>query len=187
GFCHTSRWKDASPATQSLLEQSAIALARRGAAVRNLTLPDEFDRLYEAQILIMNYEAARALAWEQANHKDLLSEHLQTTLEKYGAMPRESYSEAMRHARECRARFSELFAEVDALLTPSAPDEAPKGISSTGNSLFNRNWTLLGAPCVTIPGGCGPQGLPLGVQIVGDYDTDARVLECAEWVRQALE
>lgn len=72
------------------------------------------------------------------------------------------------------------------LLTPSAPDEAPIGIESTGNSLFNRNWTLLGVPCVTIPAGSGPRGLPLGVQIVGNYDDDARVLDCAEWVRRAL-
>ena len=186
GVCRTSRWNDASPATQSLLEQTAAALAGRGAAVSDVALPDGFDRLYEAQILIMNYEAARALAWEHANHRDLLSEHLQTTLEKYITMPREPYSEATRHARECQARFSQVFAEVDVLLTPSAPDEAPKGIGSTGSALFNRNWTLLGAPCVTIPAGRGPQGLPLGMQIVGDYDTDARVLECAEWVRHAL-
>ncbi len=186
GFCRTSRWGEASPATKSLLEQTAATLARCGAAVRDVALPDDFDRLYEAQILIMNYEAARAFAWEYANHKDLLSEYLQTTLEKYGAMPREPYGEAMRHARECRTRFAQVFADADVLLTPSAPGEAPKGIGSTGSSLFNRNWTLLGAPCVTIPAGHGPQGLPLGVQIVGDYDTDARVLECAEWVRQAL-
>lgn len=101
-------------------------------------------------------------------------------------MPRESYHEAMRHAHACRAKFADALAGLDVLLTPSAPDEAPIGIESTGNSLFNRNWTLLGVPCVTIPAGSGPRGLPLGVQIVGNYDDDARVLDCAEWVRRAL-
>jgi Asp-tRNA(Asn)/Glu-tRNA(Gln) amidotransferase A subunit family amidase len=48
-------------------------------------------------------------------------------------------------------------------------------------------WTLLGAPCVTIPAGTGPQGLPLGVQIIGAYDDDERVLRIAEWIRQALD
>ena len=101
-------------------------------------------------------------------------------------MPRSKYDDAMRHARECRLAFAAVFSEVDVLLTPSAPGEAHEGIESTGSSLFNRNWTLLGAPCVTIPFGHGAKGLPLGVQIVGRYDQDARVLQIAEWVRQVL-
>ena len=101
-------------------------------------------------------------------------------------MSRDKYAEAMQHARFCRARFADMFASFDMLLTPSAPDEAPRGIERTGDSLFNRNWTLLGLPCVTVPAGRGPQRLPLGVQIVGAYDDDARLLECADWVRSTL-
>jgi Asp-tRNA(Asn)/Glu-tRNA(Gln) amidotransferase A subunit family amidase len=79
-----------------------------------------------------------------------------------------------------------VFEDVDLLLTPSAPDVAPTGIDDTGSSLFNRNWTLLGVPCVTLPAGTGVQGLPIGVQLVGRYNDDARLLTWAEWVRQAL-
>ena len=187
GFCRTTRWREAAPATQALLEQTAATLAKRGAAVQEFTLPADFDRLHDTQQLIMTYEAARALAWEYDCHRALLSEHMRTTLPKNWSIPRELYSEAMRHARACRAMFKNALAGLDVLLTPSAPDEAPKGIGGTGSSLFNRNWTLLGVPCVTVPVGHGPQGLPLGVQIVGSYDDDERVLECAEWVRRALE
>jgi len=72
------------------------------------------------------------------------------------------------------------------LLTPSASGEALKGIESTGSSLFNKSWTLLGVPCVTVPHGCGPQGLPLGVQLVGAYEDDSRVLRAAEWAMAAI-
>lgn len=187
GLCRSSRWNEASPATQALLENTAAALARRGASVRELALPQGFERLYDAQLLVMNYEAAHALAWEYLRHPDSLSEYLRNTVKEYGSMPREAYAEALRHARDCRARLGQVFADIDVLLTPSAPDEAPKGLASTGSAIFNRNWTLLHLPCVTVPAGSGPQGLPLGVQIVGDYDADARTLECAEWVRQALQ
>jgi Asp-tRNA(Asn)/Glu-tRNA(Gln) amidotransferase A subunit family amidase len=155
--------------------------------VQDLALPDDFDRLYDAQELIMNFEAARALADERFRYPDLLSDTLRAKLQEHWEMPRQKYDEAMAHARGCRLAFAAVFSEVDVLLTPSAPGEALEGIESTGSSLFNRNWTLLGAPCVTIPFGRGAKGLPLGVQIVGRYDQDARVLQIAEWVRQVLE
>jgi amidase len=186
GFCRTSRWDEASPETRINLETAASALALKGAHVQDLTLPEDFDRLYDEQELIMNFEAARALADERFRYPELLSDGLREKLQEHWTMPRSRYEEAMRHARDCRLSYVSVFSEIDVLLTPSAPGEALKGIESTGSSLFNRNWTLLGAPCVTLPFGRGPQGLPLGVQIVGRYDDDARVLQAAEWVRQAL-
>jgi Asp-tRNA(Asn)/Glu-tRNA(Gln) amidotransferase A subunit family amidase len=133
----------------------------------------------------MDFEAARGLAWERLNHPGLLSDVLRDGLAAAAAMPRGTYDKAMRHARLCRQLFAGCFADCDVLLTPSATGEAPPGIASCGSSLFNRIWTLLGAPCVTIPMGRGATGLPLGVQIVGNYDDDERVLLAAEWARRA--
>jgi amidase len=186
GVCRTSRWKDASDASQNALTAAASALGKSGATMTDFDLPAGFDALYDEQELIMNFEAARSLADERFRNPDLLSDHLRTKLEAHWSMPRAKYEGAMRHARECRWAFDSLFGKVDVLLTPSAPGEAPKGIESTGSSLFNRNWTLLGVPCVAVPQGRGPQGLPVGVQIVGRYDDDARVLAAAHWVAQAL-
>jgi Asp-tRNA(Asn)/Glu-tRNA(Gln) amidotransferase A subunit family amidase len=186
GLCRTSRWQGASGATHVVLESAATLLARAGAQVSDFELPADFDRLYVEQDLIMNFEAARALAHERRTAPERLSDHLRQTLAEHAAMPRSRYDDAMRHARACRQVFDGLFMDVDVLLTPSAPDEAPKGLESTGSSMFNRNWTLLGAPCVTVPFGRGANGLPLGIQIVGRYDDDARVLEVAEWVRQVV-
>lgn len=185
GLCRTSRWKDASPDTQALLESTAAALSGRGAAAREVVLPPEFDRLYEDQVLIMNFEAAHSLAWERFNHPSLLSDLLRDTLAAAAAMPRAKYDEAMRHAGVCRQAIAGFLADCDVLLTPSATGEAPAGLDNTGSSLFNRNWTLLGVPCVTLPAGRGASGLPLGVQFVGNYNEDARVLLAAEWARRA--
>ena len=182
GLCRTSRWKDASPDTQALLESTAALLSGKGAAVREVELPPDFDRLYEEQVLIMDYEMAHALAWERFNHPALLSELLRETLATAAAMPRGEYDEAMRHAAACRLVFADCLTSCDVLLTPSTLGEAPPGLHRTGSSLFNRTWTLLGVPCLTLPVGRGASGLPLGVQVVGRYDDDARVLLAAEWV-----
>jgi Asp-tRNA(Asn)/Glu-tRNA(Gln) amidotransferase A subunit family amidase len=74
----------------------------------------------------------------------------------------------------------------DFLLTPSAPSEAPASLASTGDPVFNRAWTLLGVPCVTLPYGKGPSGLPLGVQLVGPFDADSALLGWARWAEHML-
>ena len=186
GLHRTARWQDAAPAAQSAVEDAAAALVKHGARLREVSLPDDFDRLYDDQMLIMNFEAARALMPEYLSHRELLSEHMQKMIGQHSTMPREPYAAAMQRARACRGVFADLMSEVDMLLTPSAPGEAPEGIAHTGSSIFNRNWTLLGVPCVTIPAGRGPKGLPVGVQLVGRDDDDERVLRCAHWATNVL-
>lgn len=184
GLHRTSRWNDAAPATQALLQGAAEALARAGANVSDFDLPGDFDALYSEQDVIQNFEGAHALSHERFTQPELLSDDLRG---KVLAHPtREKYEAAMRHAREARLAFADAMRDVDVLLTPPAIGEAEKGLASTGSSLFNRMWTLLGVPAVTVPAGRGPQGLPLGVQLVGRFDDDATVLVAAEWVRQAL-
>ena len=186
GFCRTSRWESASADTHTTLESAASVVAKAGTRVRDFELPQTFDRIFEDQELIMNFEAARSLAHERRTQPALLSDTLHTTLDAHWAVPRSRYDDAMRHARECRAAFDGLFSDVDVLLTPSAPGVAPRGLASTGSALFNRMWTVLGVPCVTVPFGHGEAGLPLGVQVVGKYGDDTRVLVAAEWIRKAL-
>ena len=70
--------------------------------------------------------------------------------------------------------------------TPSAAGEAPSGLTATGDSLFNRNWTLLGVPCINLPAGVGPAGLPLGIQVVGPRRHDLETLRWAHWIEAVL-
>jgi len=72
-----------------------------------------------------------------------------------------------------------LMRGVEVLLVPSAPGEAPLGLSSTGDPAFNRVWTLLGLPCVNVPGLRGPAGLPVGVQLVGHRGGERSLLSIA--------
>jgi Asp-tRNA(Asn)/Glu-tRNA(Gln) amidotransferase A subunit family amidase len=189
GLCRTSRWQHASAATHEVLERTAARLMQRGASVIDFELPAEFDQLYDQQPVISNFEMARGLLPEWRANSQLLSEHMRRQVETHLDMPREVYEAALRHAQACRQAFSQRLAQagVDLLLTPSAPDEAPKGLASTGEALFNRNWTLLHVPCVTLPAGSGTNGLPLGVQLVAARGHDEALLRHAYWVRSAIE
>jgi len=186
GFARTSRWKDTDAATQAALESAAGRLASAGADVKDAALPPAADALFDAQARIMNFETARALAWEQSHHHDAISARLLARLDDGWAVTREQYDDARQTARDARRQFADLMRGFDMLLTPSARGEAPKGLASTGDSLFNRVWTTLGVPCITLPCGNGPQGLPLGVQLVSAIEQDTALLARAHWVASVL-
>lgn len=186
GLHRTPKWKEAQAAAQGVLESAASALAKAGARIIDFEFPADFTHLYDEQAVIMGFESARALAYEFIEHRDKLSANLRGRLDIGMGTPRADYDAAMRHAGECRARLAEALTGLDVLITLSAPGEAPEGLATTGNSTFNRNWTLLGTPCVHVPCATGPAGLPLGVQIVGAAGEDIATLGCAEWIERVL-
>ena len=77
--------------------------------------------------------------------------------------------------------------DVDVLLTLSAPGAAPEGLASTGDPRFNRLWTLMGVPCVNVPGYVAEGGLPVGVQVIARFGDDAGALKAARFVEEALK
>jgi Asp-tRNA(Asn)/Glu-tRNA(Gln) amidotransferase A subunit family amidase len=77
-------------------------------------------------------------------------------------------------------------AGLDVLLTPSAPGEAQQGLEVTGDPVFNRIWTALGVPCISVPGLTGPSGMPVGVQVVGRWGDDRRALSAASRIGQIM-
>ncbi|HET7198273.1 MAG TPA: amidase, partial [Burkholderiales bacterium] len=167
GLCRTPSWRSADEATQANLEAAAQVLAKAGARVRNFELPPGSDQLFDRHKVIMGYENARALAWEYFNHPGQLSADLKPRLDEGWKVTREQYDALRAHASRCRSALFDAMREVDFLLTPSAPGEAPRELATTGDPVFNRAWTLFGVPCVTLPYGKGAHGLPLGVQLVG--------------------
>ncbi len=59
-------------------------------------------------------------------------------------------------------------------------------LASTGSAVFNALWTQFAMPCLTLPAGHGPDGLPVGIQLVGRRHDDARLLEIGLWVERRL-
>ncbi len=181
GLCRTPWWDRADPATQAALETAADAFAAAGAAVQEVTLPADFARLPETNHTIMIYEARRSLAHEFAQHADQLSARLKQALTPDPAIEFAQYQAAVASAARCRRQFPDVLAILDAVLVPSAVGEAPKGFETTGDALFNRAWTTIGAPCITLPGQVGPQGLPVGIQLVAAIGADEHLLSVAGW------
>ncbi len=138
-----------------------------------------------AHAAIQDYEAYRTLAFEYDRHRDALSPILRDMLDKAASISAEDYDAARRTAKRARQALADLMADIDVLLTPSAPSAAP-GPETTGPATFNRLWTLIGTPCVNVPGLKDATGLPLGVQIVGRFGRDRQALAAAQFLQQVL-
>ena len=181
GLCKTYEWSHAEPETIAAIASAKHDWAAKGATVSEITLPKSFSNLLEAQKVIMAYEAAQDLGHELKNHTDALSDSMLALLETGKQCTFSDYISAQELAGQCRASLASIMAEFDALLTPSAPGEAPHGLGATGDPVFTRIWTLLHVPTINIPGYAGPGGLPVGVQLVGKMYEDQKLFMIAKW------
>jgi amidase len=187
GFCRLPCWSEGDSSMHEKLELAASTLARKGAKVSELILGKDFDGMVDDQVAINDYEVARSLVFEYERHRDKLSAPIREIIEKGWVVSRERYDAARASAMRYRASFAQMMKNCDFVLTPAAAGEAPEGLALTGSASFNRLWTMLGVPCLTVPAYKGPRGLPVGVQIVGAYGSDRETLWWAEWARRRLE
>jgi Asp-tRNA(Asn)/Glu-tRNA(Gln) amidotransferase A subunit family amidase len=176
----------AAPETLALMERAATACRNAGATVTPVALPAVFAAAYAAHPTVMNAESAQALGWELAHARAQITPTLRERMDWGRAQGAAALAAGRAAFAAARAAFPGAIEGFDAVLTPAAPGEAPEGLGWTGDPAFNTLWTLLHGPCVTVPAGVGPKGLPLGVQVAGRIGEDAAVLGWAEWVRQAL-
>jgi amidase len=190
-WTHTP-WSDRlSPAMSDALKSVVRACADAGASISEVKWPHRFAALADAQRTVQVFETARALAGEYDDQRAQLSPLLATLIEEGRALDATEYQAALRTGAACAAAIDELFGTADVILAPSAPGEAPHGLGSTGDAQFNRAWQLLGGPQINVPVPRalrpGKTELPLGVQVIGRVNGDARVLTVARWIEQQLK
>ncbi len=186
GLYRTPMWDDAEPATAAALDAARSALERAGAVMTELAIAPEHRGLSEAQNTIMQFEMVRALAYERIEHSAELSPRFAQLMDAGMAIGADVYDRALADAAAARAELDAFFGGRDAILVPAAAGEAPAGLGSTGDPVFNRMWTLLGVPCVTIPAQWAGNGLPTAVQLVGRPGDDARLMTAAVFLERAL-
>jgi Asp-tRNA(Asn)/Glu-tRNA(Gln) amidotransferase A subunit family amidase len=185
GLCRSPVWDKAQPETHVLWDRVAAAVERAGAKVVERALPPAYAGLVEGQPIVMHAESARSMGWELLAHRSGISEVLLERLE-WGLGQSANLEEELSMFKTLQDHFPEAMEGIDILLTPAAPGEAPAGLDWTGDPAFNAIWTALHVPCVSVPAGAGPNGLPLGIQVVGRRSDDRATLAWSQWVAAAV-
>ncbi len=186
-MCKTPYWNQAEPAAQQALATAAARLQNAGARIEELELPGRFGSLHDVQMTLTYGEGGPAFLPELLMHGDRLHVEFREMADNKRAVTGAMMVEAYDAAADCRKAFDALFNGFDVVLTPSAPGEAPKGLHTTGDWVFNGMWTVMHMPCLAIPCITGPTGLPVGIQIVGPRYSDARLLKIASAVAPVID
>lgn len=181
-------WSDrAEPASLTAVRYAAKRVRDHGVRLHEVGEIAGFADLLAAQQDVMDWEMVHNLGREMREGESLIDPVTLENLKlREARMSERAFERAQAWLMTARRHLGEAMAGLDALIVPAAPGEAPFGLASTGSSEFNRGWTALHVPCVTVPVGVGPRGLPVGVQIIAPEGADAAALAAAAWVEQSL-
>jgi len=179
-FVKTAHWDRADA---DLKEGYAELVEALGEHVEEMELFPSARQAWDWQRLVMETEMAANLEPLWLAGKDKLSERLRGLIDRGRDTKAVDYQRVLQQLPAVRETFDELFMErYDAILTPSALGGAPKGLSATGDPVFCVPWTLFGLPAINVPLLQGANGMPIGVQLVGRRNFDARLLRTARWL-----
>jgi Asp-tRNA(Asn)/Glu-tRNA(Gln) amidotransferase A subunit family amidase len=187
GFCRPYFWPRLDAETQRLLEGAAQRLARAGATVTDVTLPEDFEQLESAHRWISGFEMARNLTWEIENHWSQMSEEFRNGRVRDGlACTYERYCEMREAVARCSERLAPVLREHDVLLTAAAARTAPVGWAPVPDPWVYMMWTATHVPSITLPVFTSANGLPIGAQLIAARSADRRLLTAAGWVYRQL-
>lgn len=178
-FVKSPVWDQAEEGTREAFAELVEVI---GDDVEEVQLPEIFSRAHEQHRIIMEADLARSFEPEYQRGKEKLSAVLREMIERGQKVLAMDYNKAVSAIPALYEHFSKIFEWHDAIITPATIGEAPLGLESTGSPVFCTIWTLCGMPAITLPLLQGPQGMPLGVQLVGPRGDDARLLRTARWL-----
>ncbi len=167
------------PAALAALDQGCLHLEKQGAQVERLPADPQLKELLILQGQIMGYEMARSLlpVWQAS--PDALRPVTVQAIQRGLDLPAADYHAWQARRRQLQQEWQDRYGHFDALLTPAAPGPAPYGLDSTGSSILNRPWSLLGWPTLSLPAPEQNTPLPLGLQLIGLPHQDDALLDLA--------
>jgi aspartyl-tRNA(Asn)/glutamyl-tRNA(Gln) amidotransferase subunit A len=176
----------AEPEVATSIQAAARAFAAAGANVDEVKLPPSFAELAEAGLVIVEAEAAAYHEASFARHAAEYGPGIRACVESGLKRPVTAYVRALRARQRYRDEAARLLAAYDALISPTAPAPAPRGLEWTGDSTLCAPWSTAGFPSITLPTGVAASGLPLAVQLSAAPDRNAILLNVAAWCEGVL-
>ena len=180
-FYKTDAWKIIDKKSRDAFEYFIKSFKKN---IEIFDTPSYFKDINKYHQIIHETDLANNFAAYYKKSKNKLSNYMQKAISNGNNHSAKEYAEAIDFMKRSYESYKEVFEDYHGVLSPSSPGVAPKGLKSTGTAEFNRFWSFMGTPCISLPLLQGENNLPLGVQLIGDKYDDLRFLGVARWLEQ---
>jgi Asp-tRNA(Asn)/Glu-tRNA(Gln) amidotransferase A subunit family amidase len=178
-FYKTKNWKNINKKSQEAFEFLIKSFKK------NIEIYDEpsyFKEIPRYHQIIHEVDMANNFQVYYDKDKSKLSKEMNDAISRGLKYSAKDYSDAIDFMKQSYESYKEVFEDYYGILTPSSNGVADKGLGSTGSADFQKIWTYLGLPAISLPLLTGENDLPLGLQLVGNKFDDLRFLGTAKWL-----
>ena len=180
-FYKTEHWKLIDKKSQGAFEYFIKSFPKN---IEVFDTPSYFKDIHKYHQIIHETDLANNFSVYYKKYKKKLSKYMQDAIANGNKHSAKEYAEAIDFMKRSYESYQEVFEDYHGILSPSSPGVAPKGLKSTGTAEFNKVWSYMGTPCISLPLLEGENNLPLGVQMIGDKYDDHRFLGVANWLEK---
>ncbi len=183
-FYKTDHWKIIDKKSRESFEYFIKSFKKN---IEIFDTPSYFKDIHKYHQIIHETDLANNFSVYFKKFKNKLSKHMQDAISNGNKYTAKEYAEAIDFMKRSYESYEEVFEDYHGVLSPSSPGVAPKGLKSTGTAEFNKVWSYLGTPCISLPLLEGENNLPLGVQLIGNKYDDHRFLGVANWLEKECQ
>lgn len=160
-----------------------------GYELQRIPVMPDFEEIRARHDVILSAEAAQVHAEWFEKHQNLYSVKFTELIQRGRKITSHQLQDALSAREDFRAEIRRTFLDhnIDVLIMPSTLGPAPKGLDSTGDPVMNLPWTQAGLPAINLPAGKSQDGLPLGLQVVGNWYKDESLLFWAKELEKVLK
>ena len=180
-FYKTDKWKNIDKKSRDAFEYLIKKFKKN---IEVFDTPSYFKDIPKYHQIIHESDLANNFQSYYKKDKKKLSKEMRDAIErglKYTAF---DYANAIDFMEQSYQSYGEVFEDYHGVITPSASGVADKGLKSTGSADFQKIWTYMGLPTISLPLLTGENDLPLGVQLIGNKLDDIRFLNTASWLEK---
>ena len=180
-FYKTNKWKNINKKSQQAFE---FVIKNFKKNIEIFDTPSYFDDIPKYHQIIHEVDMANNMQVYYKKDKTKLSKELRDAISRGLKYSGKEYADAIDFMKQSYESYKEVFEDYHGIITPSSSGIADKGLKSTGSADFQKVWTYLGLPAISLPLLTGENDLPLGLQLVGDKLDDLRFLGTANWLEK---
>ena len=180
-FYKTDNWKNIDKESQKAFEFLIKSFKKN---IEIFDMPSYFKEIPKHHQIIHETDLANNFQVYYKKSKNKLSKEMQTAISRGMKHSAKEYLDAVDFMSRSYESYKEVFEDYHGVLSPCSTGVADKGLKSTGSADFNRVWSYMHTPAISLPLLQGENNLPLGLQLIGDKYDDQRFLGVANWLEK---